>query len=182
MSEENINKKSSKTNKSKKTSKKGIQKIIEQKVENNNFSNIETPEKKYDINMTVVDENTIKMEMKKKQHQQDLEDGDKALKEILKPKISESFQEEINKLDDLIKLFKNHPIPDEEQEKDKTIAHLKNVINILMQQSQNLIKEMKLMSRKNSYLKNNVMLASFILDKCRKEVPETEEEFEKMFN
>ena len=55
-------------------------------------------------------------------------------------------------------------------------------INILMQQSQNLIKEMKLMSRKNSYLKNNVMLASFILDKCRKEVPETEEEFEKMFN
>jgi len=38
------------------------------------------------------------------------------------------------------------------------------------------------MSRRNSYFKNNIILASFILDKCRKDVPETEEEYENMFN
>jgi len=51
-----------------------------------------------------------------------------------------------------------------------------------MTQSQNLIKEMKQMSRRNSYFKNNIMLASFVLDKCRKEVPETDEDFENMFS
>jgi len=52
----------------------------------------------------------------------------------------------------------------------------------LMTQSQNLIKEMQQMSRRNSYFKNNIILAAFILDKCRKDVPETEEEFDNMFN
>jgi hypothetical protein len=51
-----------------------------------------------------------------------------------------------------------------------------------MTQSKNLIKEMQNMSRRNSYFKNNIILASFILDKCRKDVPETEEEYENMFN
>jgi hypothetical protein len=37
------------------------------------------------------------------------------------------------------------------------------------------------MSRRNSFFKNNIMLAAFVLDKCRKEVPETDEEFENMF-
>ena len=41
--------------------------------------------------------------------------------------------------------------------------------------------EMKLMSRKNSYYKNNIMLATFILDNCRKDPPETDEEFENIF-
>ena len=52
----------------------------------------------------------------------------------------------------------------------------------LRKQSKNLIKEMQNMSRRNSYFKNNIILASFILDKCRKDVPETEEEYENMFN
>ena len=99
---------------------------------------IKSNENKYDVNMTIIDDNTIKTEIKK---QDEIDEGDKALKDILKPKISESFQEEINKLEDLIKLFKNHPIPDDDKDKDKTISHLKNVISILMQQSQNLIPE-----------------------------------------
>ena len=50
-----------------------------------------------------------------------------------------------------------------------------------MSQSQNLIKEMQTMSKRNSYYKNNIMLATFVLDKCRKEIPETDEEFDNMF-
>lgn len=73
------------------------------------------------------------------------------------------------------------PIPENSENKDATISQLKNIVTILMTQSQNLIKEMQQMSRRNSYFKNNIMLAAFVLDKCRKEVPETDEEFENMF-
>ena len=79
-------------------------------------------------------------------------------------------------------MIKNFPISTDPVKKDKTIAQLKNTINILLIQSQNLIKEMLNMSRRNSYYKNNIILAGFILDKCRKDAPETEEEFEHMFN
>ena len=79
-------------------------------------------------------------------------------------------------------MFKTLPIPEKQESKDLTINQLKNIIAILMTQSQNLIKEMKQMSRRNSYFKNNIMLASFVLDKCRKEVPETDEDFENMFS
>ena len=65
---------------------------------------------------------------------------------------------------------------------EAVIDQLKNTLAILMTQSQNLIKEMQQMSRRNSYFKNNIILAAFILDKCRKDVPETEEEFDNMFN
>ena len=75
-------------------------------------------------------------------------------------------------------MFKNFPVSNN---KDTTISQLKNIITILMSQSQNLIKEMQTMSKRNSYYKNNIMLAAFILDKCRNEIPESDEEFDNMF-
>ena len=145
---------------------------------------IEETEKKennYDVNMTFLDDNQVKVEVKKQFGDED-EDGDEVLKEILKPKISNSYQEEIDKLDDMIKMIKTFPISDDPEKKDQVIDQLKNTLAILMTQSQNLIKEMQQMSRRNSYFKNNIILAAFILDKCRKDVPETEEEFDNMFN
>jgi|UniRef100_A0A6C0CIY4 hypothetical protein len=142
---------------------------------------IEETEKKennYDVNMTFLEGNKVAVEVTK---QDDDEDGEQVLKEILKPKVSPSYQQEIDKLQDLIEMFKTLPIPEKAESKDLTISQLKNIIAILMTQSQNLIKEMKQMSRRNSYFKNNIMLASFVLDKCRREVPESEEEFENMF-
>ena len=79
-------------------------------------------------------------------------------------------------------MFKNIAVPDDESKKDALIAQLKNTITILMTQSQSLIKEMKKMSHRNSYFKNNIMLASFILDKCRHDVPESDEDFENMYS
>ena len=138
-------------------------------------------ENNYDVNMTFLDDNQVKVEVKKPFGEDD-EDGDEVLKEILKPKISNSYQEEIDKLDDMVKMIKTFPISDDPAKKDQVIDQLKNTLAILMTQSQNLIKEMQQMSRRNSYFKNNIILAAFILDKCRKDVPETEEEFDNMFN
>jgi uncharacterized coiled-coil DUF342 family protein len=100
---------------------------------------------------------------------------------MLRPKISSSYQDEIDKLENLVKLFKNLPISDDPDKKDRTITQLKQTITILLDQSQKLIKEMQTMSKRNSYYRNNITLASFILDKCRKDAPETDEEFEEMF-
>ena len=181
----------SKTYKSNKSLKKHEDKccVEEEKVtENEQTSSKETSSKEtsskennYDVNMTFLDDNQVKVEVKK-QFGEDDEDGDEVLKEILKPKISNSYQEEIDKLDDMVKMIKTFPISDDPAKKDQVIDQLKNTLAILMTQSQNLIKEMQQMSRRNSYFKNNIILAAFILDKCRKDVPETEEEFDNMFN
>ena len=180
-----------KTYKSNKSLKKHEDKccVEEEKVtENEQTSSTETSSKEtsskennYDVNMTFLDDNQVKVEVKK-QYGEDDEDGDEVLKEILKPKISNSYQEEIDKLDDMVKMIKTFPISDDPAKKDQVIDQLKNTLAILMTQSQNLIKEMQQMSRRNSYFKNNIILAAFILDKCRKDVPETEEEFDNMFN
>lgn len=152
-------------------------------------SNNEPKENTYDINMTFVDGNKVEVEVHKQNdnfeddEDSEEEDGKEVLKDILRPKVSHTYQDEIDKLDKLIEVFKTLPISDDPAKKDNTIEQLKTTITILMTQSQNLIKEMQLMSRKNSYYKNNIMLATFILDKCRKEEPpETDEEFDNMFN
>jgi hypothetical protein len=147
----------------------------------NNTDQPPNKENNYDVNMTFLEGNKVSVEVKKQPDNEE-EDGEHVLKEILKPKVSPSYQQEIDKLQDLIEMFKTLPIPEKPDNKDLTINQLKNIITILMTQSQNLIKEMKQMSRRNSYFKNNIMLASFVLDKCRKEVPETDEEFEDMFS
>ena len=140
-------------------------------------------ENNYDVNMTFLDDNQVKVEVKKQPGEdEDCDDGEEVLKDILKPKISSSYQEEIDKLEDMIKMIKTFPISDDPDKKDQVIDQLKNTLAILMTQSKNLIKEMQQMSRRNSYFKNNIILAAFILDKCRKDVPETEEEFDNMFN
>ena len=100
---------------------------------------------------------------------------------MVRPKISSSYQDEIDKLENLVNLFKNLPVSDDPDKKDRTIEQLKQTITILMEQSKKLIKEMQTMSKRNSYYRNNVTLAAFILDRCRKDAPETEEEFEEMF-
>jgi len=147
--------------------------------ENNNENNV-AQENNYDVNMTFLDGNKVQVEVTK-QNEDGTEEGEKVLKEILRPKVSESYQEEIDKLEDLIKMFKDFPVPENPENKDATIDQLKNIISITMSQSQNLIKEMQAMSKRNSYYKNNIMLAAFVLDKCRKDVPEDEEEFDNMF-
>ena len=147
-------------------------------------------ENTYDVNMTVVEGNKVKVDIKKQpQHVQassdsdsDEESGEKVLKDILRPKVSNTYQDEIDKLENLINMFKTLPISDDPNKKDHTIEQLKKTVAILMTQSRNLIKEMKQMSRRNSYYRNNIMLAAFILDNCRKDVPETDEEFENMFS
>lgn len=150
-------------------------------------------ENNYDINMTFLEGNKVQVEMKKQNNDKNSddddeeddykdEDGAQVLKDILRPKVSQTYQDEIDKLDNLIKMFKNLPISDDPNRKDHTIEQLKTTITILMTQSQSLIKEMKQMSRRNSYYRNNIMLAAFMLDKCRKDVPETEEDFENMFS
>jgi hypothetical protein len=147
--------------------------------ENNNENNV-AQENNYDVNMTFLDGNKVQVEVTK-QNEDGTEEGEQVLKEILRPKVSESYQEEIDKLEDLIKMFKDFPVPENPENKDATIDQLKNIISITMSQSQNLIKEMQAMSKRNSYYKNNIMLGAFVLDKCRKDVPEDEEEFDNMF-
>jgi hypothetical protein len=173
-------KKCEKKYKSKASLDKHENKCDVKKSENNT---VQPPKKEnnYDVNMTFLEGNKVAVEVKKQSDNEE-EDGEQVLKEILKPKVSPSYQQEIDKLQDLIEMFKTLPIPEKQESKDLTINQLKNIIAILMTQSQNLIKEMKQMSRRNSYFKNNIMLASFVLDKCRKEVPETDEEFENMFS
>ena len=142
--------------------------------------------------MTFVEGNKVQVDIKKQSQPQsvevssdsdsDEESGEKVLKDILRPKVSNTYQDEIDKLENLINMFKTLPISDDPNKKDHTIEQLKKTVAILMTQSRNLIKEMKQMSRRNSYYRNNIMLAAFILDNCRKDVPETDEEFENMFS
>jgi hypothetical protein len=152
-------------------------------------------ENNYDINMTFGKDNKVQVEVKKQptmkydvtsdsgsETDSDDETGEKVLKDILRPKVSPTYQDEIDKLENLIGMFKTLPISSDPARKDYTIEQLKATVTILMTQSQCLIKEMKQMSRRNSYYKNNIMLAAFILDRCRMEVPETDEEFENMFS
>jgi hypothetical protein len=134
----------------------------------------------YDVSMTFLEGQRVKVEMKKQANEGE-EDGEQILKEILKPKISESYQDEIDKLSGLINMVTEFVIPSKEPDKDKMIDQLKNTMMVCMIQARNLIKEMKKMTYRNNYLKNNVMLAAFVLDRCRKDVPETEEEFEELF-
>ena len=162
-----------------------------------NPPNQQKTDNNYDINMTFGEGNKVHVDMKKQpaanqssagarakvedETDSDEESGEKVLKELIRPKVSETYQEEIDKLENLIKMFKHLPISDDPAKKDNVIDQLKATITILMTQAQSLIKEMKQMSRRNSYYKNNIMLATFILDKCRMDAPETEEEFENMF-
>lgn len=152
-------------------------------------------ENNYDINMTFCEGNKVQVEVKKQPNNKssvvcdsgsdtdsDDETGEKVLKDILRPKVSHTYQDEIDKLENLIGMFKTLPISSDPARKDYTIEQLKATVAILMTQSQALIKEMKQMSRRNSYYKKNIMLAAFILDRCRMDVPETDEEFENMFS
>ena len=138
------------------------------------------PGNNYDVSMTFLEGQRVKVEMKK-QAKEGQEDGEQILKEILKPKISESYQDEIDKLSGLINMVTEFVIPSTEPDKDRMIDQLKNTMMVMMIQARNLIKEMKKMTYRNNYLKNNVMLAAFVLDRCRKDVPESEEEFEELF-
>ena len=134
----------------------------------------------YDVSMTFLEGQRVKVEMKK-QAKDGQEDGEQILKEILKPKISESYQDEIDKLSELINMVTEFVIPSTEPDKERMIEQLKNTMMVMLIQARNLIKEMKKMTYRNNYLKNNVMLAAFVLDRCRKDVPESEEEFEELF-
>jgi hypothetical protein len=134
----------------------------------------------YDVSMTFLEGQRVKVEMTK-QSKDGQEDGEQILKEILKPKISESYQDEIDKLSALITMVTDFVIPSQEPDKDRMIEQLKNTMTVMIIQARNLIKEMKKMTYRNNYLKNNVMLAAFVLDRCRKDVPESEEEFEELF-
>ena len=146
----------------------------------NNSGSSHTPGNNYDISMSFLEGNRIQVEVKK-QAADGEEDGEQVLREILKPKISETYQDEIDKLEDLIKMVKVFAVPNNDNDKDKMIDQLKNTITVMMIQAKNLINEMKQMSFRNNYYKNNIMLASYVLDKCRKDVPGSEEEFEQMF-
>lgn len=160
--------------------------------------------KNYDINMTIGKGNKIQIDVKK-QHETKNDDvrvsddsGDDSsddndedsntnidgseLKEILRPKVSPTYQDEIDKLENLIDLFKHMHVSNDPAKKDITITQLKNTLAVLMTQSQSLIKEMKVMAHRNCYYKNNIMLSAYLLDRCRHEVPDDEEEFEIMFN
>jgi hypothetical protein len=145
---------------------------------NNNEMNMEN---NYDVSMTFLEGKRIKVEVKK-QPTDDQEDGDQILKEILKPKISETYQDEIDKLGGLINMVNEFVIPNDDSDKDRMIDQLKNTMTVMMIQAKNLIKEMKKMSYRNNYLKNNVMLAAFVLDRCRKDVPESDDDFDNMFS
>ena len=162
--------------------------LKQKKDEDANIDESSQPPKEntYDVNMTFLENNKVKVEMKKQgesdeDESDDENSGENVLKGMLRPKISSSYQDVIDKLENLVKLFKNLPISDDPDKKDRTITQLKQTITILLDQSQKLIKEMQTMSKRNSYYRNNITLASFILDKCRKDAPETDEEFEEMF-
>jgi hypothetical protein len=172
-----------KTYKSKLLYDKHSSKCVDEPTQTATFSdmNQKPKENTYDVNMVFLEGNKVQLDVKKQLDDCD-DDGEQVLKDILKPKVSETYQEEIDKLESLVEMFKNIAVPDDESKKDALIAQLKNTITILMTQSQSLIKEMKKMSHRNSYFKNNIMLASFILDKCRHDVPESDEDFENMYS
>ena len=169
---------------------------------NNNVNNIPLCEEiNYDVNMTMGSNNKVKVEVKtnsssennkideddnddknKEYDQFEGDDGTEILKNFLKPKVSPSYQQEIDKLEQLIIMIKKIPISDDIDKRGHVIEQLKGTLTILFSQSKELIKEMKMMSRRNCYLKNNISLAAFLLDKCKQDVPETEEEFDELFN
>jgi hypothetical protein len=146
--------------------------------------------KNYDINLKFGEGQKVQVDVKKHEdvHLSDADDDEDTnqdgneLKELLRPKVSPSYQEEIDKLENLIDIFKNMPISNDPEKKDKTITQLKNTLAVVMTQAQSLIKEMKMMAHRNSYYKNNIMLSAYLLDRCRHEVPDDEEDFENMFN
>lgn len=110
------------------------------------------------------------------------DDGTEVLKNFLKPKVSPSYQQEIDKLEQLVSMIRRIPISDDVEKRAHVIGQLKDTLTIVLNQSKELINEMKKMSRRNSYLKNNISLAAFLLDKCKQDVPETDEEFDEMYN
>ena len=75
-------------------------------------------ENNYDVNMTFLEGNKVEVEVKKQPNEgEDKQDGEKVLKEILKPKISPSYQDEIDKLESLVKVIKSLPISDDPEKK-----------------------------------------------------------------
>jgi len=153
---------------------------IQQTIVEPNHDTTDSQGNTYDISMTFLEGNRVQVDVKK-QSADGEDDGEQVLKEILKPKVSETYQDEIDKLEDLIKMVKRFSIPNNDIDKDRMIDQLKNTIAVMMIQAKNLIKEMKQMSYRNCYYKNNIMLASYVLDKCRKDVPESDDEFDQMF-
>jgi uncharacterized C2H2 Zn-finger protein len=165
---------------------------VKEKSDDNKSEPIENT---YDVNVTFTGDNKIAMDVHKHEDNsgsdfgseagdsdQDV-DGKEALKDMLRPKVSPTYQDEINKLEKLIDVFKNIPISDNPEKSAHMVEQLKTTLTILMAQSRRLINEMKLMARRNSFYKNNILMATFILDKCRREQPpETDEEFDAMFD
>ena len=83
-------------------------------------------ENTYDVNMTFMENNKVKVEMKKQGEDSDSDsDSDKGdenvLKDLVRPKISTSYQDEIDKLENLVQLFKNMPISEDPDKKDRTM-------------------------------------------------------------
>ena len=174
---------------------------------NNNVNNIPLcQEINYDVNMTMNNNNKVKVEVKSQSHNSikteendtdssddtdvknkeydkfEGDDGTEVLKNFLKPKVSPSYQQEIDKLEQLVSMIRRIPISDDIEKRAHVIGQLKDTLTIVLNQSKELINEMKKMSRRNSYLKNNISLAAFLLDKCKQDVPETDEEFDEMYN
>tara|TARA_B100001059_G_scaffold81079_1_gene78998 strand:- start:998 stop:1639 length:642 start_codon:yes stop_codon:yes gene_type:complete len=174
---------------------------------NNNVNNIPLcQEINYDVNMTMNNNNKVKVEVKSQSHNSikteendtdssddtdvknkeydkfEGDDGTEVLKNFLKPKVSPTYQQEIDKLEQLVSMIRRIPISDDIEKRAHVIGQLKDTLTIVLNQSKELINEMKKMSRRNSYLKNNISLAAFLLDKCKQDVPETDEEFDEMYN
>tara|TARA_B110000967_G_scaffold136443_1_gene139265 strand:+ start:1650 stop:2312 length:663 start_codon:yes stop_codon:yes gene_type:complete len=97
---------------------------------------------------------------------------DETLDEMLRPRVSETYQREITNLKNLIKHIGDLNIPSGDEERVTTIIMLKTTSDMLLKQSLKLMEEMEQIAKKNSFLKNNMMMASFLLEKCR-----TDEEF-----
>ena len=92
---------------------------------------------------------------------------DETLDEMLRPRVSESYQREINNLKSLIKHMGELNIPIDENDQVTTIAMLRSTNEMLLKQSLKLMEEMEQIAMKNSFLKNNAMMAAFFLEKCK---------------
>ena len=161
--------------------------LKQKKDEDANIDESSQPPKEntYDVNMTFLENNKVKVEMKKQgesdeDESDDETSGENVLKGMLRPKISSSYQDEIDKLENLVKLL-NLPISDDPDKKDRTITQLKQTITIFVGSKSKINQRNANHVKKKCYYRNNITLASFILDKCRKDAPETDEEFEEMF-
>ena len=80
---------------------------------------------------------------------------DETLDEMLRPRVSESYQREINNLKSLIKHMGELNIPIDENDQVTTIAMLRSTNEMLLKQSLKLMEEMEQIAMKNSFLKNN---------------------------